>query len=205
MTDNNAPTLGDILEPCHPNQQTIDLLRARRSTAADFLGEPGPDRETLGTILAIGARVPDHRCVVPFRFILFEGDRRGAAGEVLADVLGRTDTEIDEKRLEKERARFTRAPIVVAVVSNVDPDHHTPEWEQIMTVGAVCQNLLIASNAHGFASQWLTEWYAFDDEVNAAFGLGEGERFAGFVYLGTANQPPKERKRPELSDLIQRY
>ena len=202
MTDRITPTFGEPLAPAHASRETLDLLAFRRSTAADLLTEPGPDEETLATILHIATRVPDHRRVVPFRFIVLQGEGRTRAGQILANAFEKNEPEAEENRIECESRRFKRAPVVVAVVSSVDPEHRTPEWEQIMTAGAVCQNMLIAASASGFAAQWLTEWYAFDETVKTALGLSENERFAGFIYIGTAQENPKERQRPDPASLI---
>ena len=111
----------------------------------------------------------------------------------------------EEKRIAIERNRFMRAPLVVAVISSVNRAHRTPEWEQILTSGAACQNLLLAASAYGFAAQWLTEWYAFDESVLAALSLDDNERVAGFVYVGTAKENPKERARPDVAAITSRY
>ena len=169
--DSKSPQFGEPLAPSARNEAFFSALQKRRSTAADLLGGPGPDQETLKKILEIGARVPDHRRVVPFRYILFEGDARVRFGDVLKAVYEKTPDATPE-RAEGERRRFERAPLVVAVVSSVDKAHKTPEWEQVLTAGAVCENILIACSAAGFAAQWLTEWYAFDDAVLDALGAG---------------------------------
>ena len=202
MAENQKPAFGEPLAPAHSSAETLNLLELRRSTAADLLTEPGPDEETLATILHIATRVPDHRRVVPFRFIVLQGEGRSRAGQVLANVFENNEPTADADRIECESRRFKRAPVVVAVVSSVDPEHRTPEWEQVMTAGAVCQNMLIAASASGFAAQWLTEWYAFDETVKTALGLDENERFAGFIYIGTAQENPKERQRPDPATLI---
>ncbi len=199
------PEFGEVLPAAHPSPQAVKMLWLRRSTPADFLTEPGPDAATLETILTIAARAPDHRRVTPYRFVLFEGEARRRFGDALVEVYKTNEPDAEEARIECERNRFLRAPIVVAVISKVDRDHRTPEWEQVLTAGAVCQNMLLASSAHGFAAQWLTEWYAYDEGVLKALGLGEHERVAGFVYIGAATQEPNERARPALGDLITRY
>lgn len=200
-----TPELGDTLAAAHPSADTLTLLRLRRSTTADCLGDPGPDAHALETILQCAARAPDHRRVTPFRFIIFQGDARSRFGEVLGESFEKSNPDAEPARVEKEAQRFLRAPAVVAVVSAIDPDHRTPEWEQILTAGAVCQNMLIAASASGFAAQWLTEWYAYDAAVIEALGLGADERIAGFIYLGTAKADPKERARPILEDLVTHY
>lgn len=200
-----APEFGAPMAPANPSADGVRLLALRRSTPAKLLGPPGPDSETLDSILAIAARVPDHGKLFPFRFIVLDGDARARAGDVLARARAAANPSADASELEIERARFLRAPTVVAVVSRVDRAHKTPEWEQLMTAGAVGLNLLLAANAHGFAGCWITEWYSYDEAVRAAFGLGTMERFVGFHYLGTASEPPRERQRPKMADLITRF
>ena len=183
----------------------FSLLWHRRSTTANCLGEPGPDPKTLDDILTVAARVPDHRRVTPFRFIVLRGDRRVTAGQVLATAFRENNPDADDAKVDFERTRFARAPVVIVVVSNVDRTHRTPEWEQVLCAGAVCQNLLLAANAKGFAAQWLTEWYAYDASVALDFGLAGSERFAGFIYIGTATEDPLERARPDMQAIVTEY
>ena len=200
-----APALGAPLAPAHPGAASLAMLRLRRSCPADKLGGPGPDAAALETILTIAARVPDHRRVTPFRFIVFEGEARARFGAVLEQAFLADVPEAEPAKAAYEANRFLRAPVVVAVVSSVDPAHRTPEWEQILCAGAACQNMLLAASAHGFAAQWLTEWYAYDERARAALDLGEQERIAGFVYIGTASEDPKERARPVLADIVSKF
>lgn len=204
MTDRwpTPPAFGEATPAAFESAETRQLLGLRRSTAADFLGDPGPDGDDLAALLQIAARVPDHRRVTPFRFIVFEGAGRAKAGDVIARAFAATTPDADAARVEKERARFERAPVVVGVVSAVDHDHKTPAWEQILTAGAVCQTLLVAASAAGFAAQWLTEWYAYNRDVLTGLGLTASEEIAGFIYIGTASEPPKERARPAIDEII---
>jgi len=199
------PELGETMASAHPSQATLEALRTRRSTPADFLTGPGPDAAQLQDILTIAARAPDHRRVVPFRFIVFEGEARARFGLALKEVFLENEPEAGEARAECEGNRFLRAPVVVAVISSTNPNHRTPEWEQILTSGAVCQNMLLAASAYGFAAQWLTEWYACDEKALAALGLEPGEKVAGYVYIGTATEDPKERGRPDMKAIISRW
>jgi nitroreductase len=180
-------------------------LLTRRSVSAQDLAEPGPDAAQLEAILRIAARVPDHKKRAPWRFILFEGEARAAFGEVLADITQKREPEASSKRLDTERRRFLRAPVVVAVISSMKPHPAAPEWEQVLSAGAACMNLLHGAAAFGFSGNWITEWYAYDGEVADALGLGEGERVAGFVYLGTARETPKERERPDVGAITSRW
>lgn len=183
------------------SQNALELLLARRSVVANKLGSPGPDKAQLQQILTAAARVPDHKKLVPWRFIVFEGEARAKFGEILAKTCADNEPDAGDTRLETEAARFTRAPVVVAVISSLKDNPTVPEWEQVLSAGAACQNLLIAANAAGFAGQWITEWYAFDRAISAALGLRGGERVAGFIYIGTAQEPPAERDRPNLEHI----
>src|SRR5690606_37112258 len=107
-----------------------------------------------------------------------------------------------DEMVKVENTRLARAPVVIAVVSRAAPHAKIPEWEQVMSAGAVCLNLVMAANAHGFASNWLTEWYAFDARAYAILGVNEGEKIAGFIHIGTPSVPPTERPRPELADIV---
>ncbi len=199
------PELGESLAPAHPGDDLLTALRLRRSCPADFLGEPGPDAAALKDILTISARIPDHRRVVPFRFVVFQGEARARFGKALKEAFLKNEPEADEKRAAYEENRFLRAPVVVAVISTTDPGHRTPEWEQVLCAGAACQNMLLAASAHGYAAQWLTEWYAYDEAALAALELAEGEKIAGFIYIGTAKEDPKERARPDMTAIISHY
>lgn len=199
-----APELGAELPANHPSQDTLTLLGLRRSTTAAMITEPGPSPEQMDELLRIASRVPDHRRVVPFRFVLFEGEARNALGDIFAEASEKSEDE-SVPAPDAARSLATRAPVVVFVISSVNREHKTPEWEQILTSGAVCQNLLLGASAMGFAAQWLSEWVAYDPTVRARLDLGEAERIAGIIYLGTASAPPKERARPDMAALISRW
>ena len=183
-----------------PAPAAIDLLLSRRSGSAKAMGGPGPSHEQLREILQAGARVPDHGKLFPWRFIVFEGEGRVRAGEILA-AARETDGE-RPRQVEEERARFLRAPVVIGVISAAREQHKIPVWEQELSAGAVCQNILIAAHALGFVGNWLTEWYAYDPQVKERLGLKPGERVAGFIYIGTARDALEERPRPDLDSVI---
>lgn len=197
-----APKDGDELRASKPSVAALELLALRRSTLAREMVDPGPTDKELMTLLRIAARVPDHGKLGPWRFLIFKGSARAAFGDKLAAIFKEAQPEVDEERLEMERQRFTRAPVVVAVISKTQPHPKAPEWEQILSCGAACQNLLLAANASGYAAQWITEWLAYDKSVDSVLALGEGERVAGYIYIGSAKSQPTERRRANLEDRI---
>ncbi len=62
----------------------LKLLRTRRSIKPVDLAGPGLTPEEIDTLLTIASRVPDHGKLVPWRFIVFDGEARLAAGEAIA-------------------------------------------------------------------------------------------------------------------------
>jgi nitroreductase len=187
-------------------KEALDLLLKRRSAKPAMLGEPGPDRDQLTTILTVAARVPDHKKLVPWRFVVFEGEARAAFGGVLLRACTAEAKEPPSAaRLETERTRLLRAPTVVAAVSRVTSNPAAPEWEQVLSCGAACQNMCLAANAMGFDTCWITEWYSYSPAVRAALQLAENEKVAGFIYIGTATERQGDRERPDLSKIVSRW
>ncbi len=186
-----------------PAPDTLDLLLSRRSGSAKAMKGPGPTQNQLADILKAGARAPDHGKLFPWRFILFEGKGRDRVGDILAEVL---EAEGERPRqIEEERARFLRAPVVIAVISHAREQHKIPVWEQELSAGAVCQNILVAATALGFVANWLTEWYAYHPAVKERMGLKPGERVAGFIYIGMPKEELEERPRPDMDKIVTRF
>lgn len=185
------------------NDAVLDFLSTRRSNLAKAMGDPGPSSEQLERILQIGTRVPDHRKLTPWRLTVFQGESRAHFGRALAAAYKHDFPDHPEDRVQFEADRFLRAPIVIAVISAPkDCVRGTPQWEQQLSAGAVCMNLCLAAQASGFGAQWLTEWYAFDARIHAELGMAKGEQVAGFIYIGTPDQPASPRARPDLSDIV---
>jgi nitroreductase len=185
-----------------PTDAALAALDARRSVPSRLLGAPGPTPEQLLRMLASAVRVPDHGKLVPWRFVRIAGDARLRLGEFLAARARERDPEAADAVVEKDRLRFSFAPVVVAVVARPTVPHKVPEIEQLLSGGAVCFALLQAAQALGFGAQWLTGWPAYDPAVHARLGVAEGERILGFVHIGTASEPAPERLRPDPADLL---
>lgn len=200
-----APTFGEELTPHRASDDTLALLARRRSTVANNMTEPGPSAEQLDDLLRLATRVPDHGKLAPWRFVIFEGEARASFGGILRKVFSASNPDAPDDLLDFEEKRFTRAPTVLAVISSVTEKHKIPVWEQQLSAGAVCQTLLIAANAMGFAAQWISEWYAYDQLIKDTMGLKSGEHIAGWIYLGTATENPRERPRTDPADLVTRW
>jgi len=180
----------------------LDFLNQRRSTPLALLTEPGPQNDELSMILQLASRVPDHRRVVPWRFVVFLGAAKQQAAKLIGQRFLELNPKSDKSKADLESHKFSKSPVVIALVSSPDSTHKTPVWEQNLTVGAVGQNLLLASNAAGFAGVWLTCWYAYDQNIRQQFQVKGFEQIAGFFHLGTASEQPIERPRPNMEQIV---
>ena len=183
----------------------LELLKIRRSVKPREMSGPGPTASELDTILTIGARVPDHGKLTPWRFIVFEGDARARAGDVIARVFAKKNPSAPTADIEVEKRRLMDAPLVIAVVSFTRPHPKVPAWEQELSAGASAMNIVTAAAALGYGANWLTGWFAFDRDVLDGLGLKADEKLAGFIHIGTPSKPAEDRPRPALSEIVTRF
>lgn len=184
-----------------PNEKTYNLLMNRRSVVAKQMADPGPDDESVCKILAAGMRVPDHGKLAPWRFIVLRGTEREAFGTLIAAAL-RLENKASSSTAEKMKGYATQGPVLVIAISTVQDHPVIPAWEQKLSMGAACQNMLVAATALGFAGQWLTGWAAYSPTVATGLGLTLTERIAGLMFFGHAGEAPTDRKRPVFDDHV---
>lgn len=180
----------------------LDFLRRRRSVPSRLLGEPGPTPAQVDALLAEAVRVPDHGKLAPWRFLRIQGDARQALGELLAARGLERDPAAAPAAVEKDRQRFSHAPVVLAVIARLTSGHKVPVQEQLLSGGAVCFALLQGAQAMGFGAQWLTGWAAYDPVVLARLGVGAEEAVLGFIHIGRAVADAPERQRPDARELL---
>jgi nitroreductase len=183
----------------------LTLLRTRKSASVKAMGEPGPTPEQLKAILEIAVRVPDHGKLRPWRLVLFEGETRRKFGEIIKARWQELHPEHGEDALAFQAGLFLRAPTVLVVVSKAGPHVKIPEWEQLLSAGALTQNMLLAAAALGVGAQWNTDWIAYDGEIMKAMGLSDQEKIVGIVYFGTPQAALEDRPRPDPESLITRW
>lgn len=171
----------------------LDVLKNRVSCGK--LTEPGPSPDQLKALKQVAVRAADHRLLRPWRFLVMAGEARERFGDLLVKAREAAGETLDDKQLEKLRAKPLRAPtLIVAIASCVD-DPKVPEVEQMLSAGAAVQNMLNAAFAMGLGAMWRTGAPAYDSHVKAGLGLGPAEQIVGFLYLGTpsvAQKPPPD-------------
>jgi nitroreductase len=183
----------------------IDFLLARTSVPIQDLREPAPDDGEIATIIAAAARVPDHGRLAPWRFILYRGEARIEIGEKLAALAEARDGPLPEGRRKQELARFSRAPLVIGVVSSARDHPKIPQWEMFLSGGMAAMNLILAANALGYGTNMITNWYSDLPEGRAILGLAPDERVIGFIHIGSHDGPAQDRPRPDPATLYGDY
>jgi nitroreductase len=183
---------------------TLSLLRTRRSGRPRDLVAPGPNAAQLAEILAIAARSPDHGKLHPWRFVHVARDQRGAFAALLQAAYRVDNPEPGRLEIEANERFAHQAPALIVALSSPTTGHKIPEWEQELSCGAACMNLLLATHALGFAAGWVTGWAAYSPAVLAAFGAPP-ERIAGFIFLGTPGAELEERLRPEMDEVASEW
>jgi nitroreductase len=183
---------------------TLALLKTRRSGRPRDLVAPGPSAGQLREILQIAARTPDHGKLHPWRFVHIPRGRREAFAALLQDAYRADNPEPGRLEIEAN-ARFAhQAPELIVALSSPTPGIKIPVWEQELSCGAACMNLVLAAHALGFAAGWVTGWAAYSPRVLAAFGAPP-ERIAGFIFLGTPGIDLEERPRPEFDEAVSEW
>ena len=183
----------------------VDFLLKRSSVPIQELRAPAPDDAEIATMIAAASRVPDHGRLAPWRFILYRGAARAEIGEKLAALAEEREGPLPENRRNQELARFSRAPLVIGVVSSPKENPKIPQWEMLLSGGMAALNLMIAANALGYGTNMITNWYSDVPQGRAILGLAPHERVVGFVHIGTYEGTVAERPRPDPSTLYADY
>ena len=186
-------------------QPIIDFMLARKSAPIVELSAPGPQDGEIETMIRIASRVPDHGRLAPWRFILYRGEACRRIGEALAELAEKREGPLNEARREQERTRFTRAPLVIGVVSVPRESVKIPEWEMFLSGGMAAMNLIIAANGLGYGANLITNWYSDTAEGRRLLGLAPHEKVVGFVHVGSHSGAVLERPRPDPATLVGEY
>ncbi|MEE2746619.1 MAG: nitroreductase [Pseudomonadota bacterium] len=191
----------------HRGISPIDFLRERRSVVAAKITEPGPTPDELNSIIETGLRVPDHGICGPWRIQIIDKKGQVALGDLYSQLFASENKSATAEQIEYWRERPMSAPCLLAVTCypNMEKLHKVPLIEQQMSVGALCLNLLNGAHAIGYSAQWLTEWPSYHDRVKERLGHNKSTLIAGFIFIGSALEQPKERRRIQPQDVVSNW
>ena len=182
----------------------IKFLQSRRSITAKNMISNQVNEDDLDDILSCGIRVPDHGALNPWELIVIKGNAKLRIGNnILAKEYQLINPEASVDDINYERSRLCRASVVIAVLFKPVLHPKIPFWEMQLSSGAVCSNLLVAAQSLGYAAQWLTEWYAYNNSmIRELGGNPDTDKIAGFIYIGDKDKTPIERRRPSKEKVI---
>lgn len=185
-------------QPLPAQSAAADVLTRRRSPMPDALVGPGPNQQETDRLIEIALRVPDHGRLSPWRLVLIAGAAKQRWTDQLLALANLRD---DAAKTRVSTRKLASAPLAVVVVSSAIAGHKVPEWEQWLSAGAVCMNLVNGAHALGFGANWLTGWHAYDAQAIALLGLEEGQKVAGVVLIGHVAAEAPERPRACAADV----
>lgn len=179
--------------------EASEMLATRRSPLPDALVAPGPDADESARLFEIALRVPDHGRLAPWRLIRIAGASKARWVERLMEIVEKRE---DAAKTRVSTRKLASAPLAVVVVSKATAGHKVPEWEQWLSAGAVCMNLVNGAHALGYGAQWLTGWHAYDENATALLGLADGEKVAGVILIGSVAEPAAPRPRVSVAEAV---
>ena len=182
-------------------RSALALLKTRRSGKPRDMIEPGPDAVQLRAIMEAAIRVPDHGKLSPWRFVIVGADQRDRLAKLLTSAYRAEKPEAGRLELDAMKQFARQAPTLVVALSTPVAGSKIPVWEQELSIGAACMNLLTAAHASGFVGSWLTGWPTYSDAVRDAFG-DAGDKLAGFIFIGTPARELEERPRPDYDIVV---
>ncbi len=187
--------------------EVIEAIHSRRSIGR--MGPAEPPREIIETLLDAAVQAPNHRETLPWRFFVLTGAARVKFGEVVAEAVRPSLSDLDEARREgvlaAERAKPLRAPALIVVGVKHPASEKIEPSEDLQACAAAIQNLLLAAHSQGLAAQWRTGAGAYNRSVKESFGLAAEDEIAGIVYLGypdadyVASMPERSREYAEIT------
>ncbi|MDA1097570.1 MAG: nitroreductase [Proteobacteria bacterium] len=181
----------------------MECLLGRQSTPAGMLAEPAPSDGEVLSLLETAMRAPDHGALRPWRFLSIRGGRRRDLGDIFAAALVKREPDAGSDEIEKARGKAVRAPLVLAVWSEIVENHpKVPPIEQVMATGAAVQNLMNALYAQSYDAIWVTGAPCYDENVKASLGLAPKDVLVGFLHIGTAKSVAPTKKRPNPADYL---
>ena len=179
----------------------LALLKTRRSGKPRDMIEPGPDAAQLRAIMEAAIRVPDHGKLSPWRFVIVGADQRDRLAKLLTSSYRAEKADAGRLEIEAMEQFARQAPTLVVALSTPVASSKIPVWEQELSVGAACMNLLTAAHASGFVGSWLTGWPTYSNAVRDAVG-GAGDKLAGFIFIGSPARELEERPRPDYDIVV---
>ena len=183
--------------------ETLKAIQNRNSVA--HLAEPAPSIEEMKQVYKGALRAPDHAWLRPWQFIEIRGDARKRLSDSFIKASISSGEEMTDELMEKLQNAPFRAPMVIVLAADIKEHHKVPEIEQIISLGASAQNILLGLHDLGYSAIWRTGKMAFNKNITNALELPSNYEVIGYLYVGTPSGRIKSLLELELDDHLIRW
>ncbi len=188
--------------------EVIEAIKTRRSIGK--VKDAEVPKELIKDIIQAGTWAPNRYLTEPWRFFVISGDGREKLSKVLEEIAVQSiedpDSEEGKKKLQKERNKPFRAPVIIAVAAEVTENEKVIRLEELGAVYAAVENMLLAAHGMGLAAYWKTGKACYSPKMKEFFGLKDKDEVLAFIYLGYADmdkKPPHKTPADELTKWIE--
>ena len=181
--------------------ETLEAIQTRNSVP--LLTDPAPTSEEMSEVYKGALRAPDHARLRPWKFIEVTGDSRDKLAKIFIDTANALNSDLSENEISKLEKAPHRAPMVIILAANIKEHPKVPEIEQIISLGAAAQNILLGIHEIGYSAVWRTGNMAFNPEITKFLGLEENFKIIGYLYVGTSTGKEKPIPELEIQDFLE--
>ena len=181
--------------------ETLEAIQTRNSVP--LLTDPAPTSEEMSEVYKGALRAPDHAKLRPWKFIEVRGDSRDKLAKIFIDTATALNSDLSENEISKLEKAPHRAPMVIILAANIKEHPKVPEIEQIISLGAAAQNILLGIHEIGYSAVWRTGNMAFNPEITKFLGLEENFKIIGYLYVGTSTGKEKPIPELEIQDFLE--
>ena len=160
--------------------ETLEAIQTRNSVP--LLTDPAPTSEEMSEVYKGALRAPDHARLRPWKFIEVRGDSRDKLAKIFIDTATALNSDLSQNEISKLEKAPHRAPMVIILAANIKEHPKVPEIEQIISLGAAAQNILLGIHEIGYSAVWRTGNMAFNPEITKFLGLEENYKIIGYLY-----------------------
>lgn len=181
--------------------ETLEAIQTRNSVP--LLTDPAPTSEEMSEVYKGALRAPDHARLRPWKFIEVRGDSRDKLAKIFIDTATALNSDLSENEISKLQKAPHRAPMIIILAANIKEHPKVPEIEQIISLGAAAQNILLGIHEIGYSAVWRTGNMAFNPEITKFLGLEENFKIIGYLYVGTSTGKEKPIPELEIQDFLE--
>ncbi len=92
--------------------------------------------------------------------------------------------------------------MIIMVATDTKPHDKVPPFEQMLSTGAMIQNLLLAVKAFGYDSIWRSGDLMNHACVKTYFGVADKDDICGFIYVGSSDVVMPQREAVNLENFV---